>query len=76
MRIDYSLTIGSMMPSVIILSRLWCGTMDGGSVTIPNFPRIKGSLYSVHVVKSEYIVVVYVIYKSASMSRNSDRAHI
>ena len=47
------------------LSRLWCGTMDGGSVTIPNFPRTKGSLYC-YVVNSEYIVVVYVIYKSAS----------
>ena len=26
--------------------RLWCGTMDGGPVTLPNFPRTKGSLYS------------------------------
>lgn len=26
--------------------RLWCGTGDGGSVTIPDFPRTKGNLYS------------------------------
>ena len=37
--------------------RLWCGTADGGSVTVPGFPSAKGNLYCydgkciVHVVK-------------------------
>ena len=25
--------------------RLWCGTADGGSATVPGFPSTKGNLY-------------------------------